>query len=255
MRTDSRPRTARLRDYDAFLFDLDGVITRTATVHAAAWQRLFDEYLAEIAAGTDATVRRFDPVDDYRTYVDGRRRYDGVEAFLTARGLTLPHGSPDDPPSARTVCGLGNRKDRYFHDALRERGVQAYDDTVEVVTAVRGWGGRLAVVSASENCAAILDAAGLRDAFDALVTGIDAHRLDLAGKPAPDTFLEAARRVDVVPDRCVVFEDAIAGVQAGRRGGFGLVVGVDRRHDPARLEQAGADVVLDDLTLLLDASA
>jgi alpha,alpha-trehalase len=240
-----------LSGYEAVLFDLDGVITRTATVHAAAWKDLFDEFLDRWGREHGRQLDPFDVATDYLRYVDGRSRYDGVETFLASRGIRLPHGRPDDPPDAPTVCGLGNRKDRHFSQQLARHGVEVFDDTVELVRALRRQGRKVAVVSASENCDAILRRAGLLDLFDVRVTGIEAAALGLAGKPAPDTFLRAAALLGTPPPRAVVVEDAISGVRAGRAGGFGLVVGVDRRGDGTVLAENGADVVTDDLRQLL----
>jgi beta-phosphoglucomutase family hydrolase len=233
--------------YDALLFDLDGVITRTATLHAAAWKALFDDYLSRRAGELNEPFVAFDTVGDYLLYVDGRRRYDGVDTFLRSRGIELPPGDPTDPPGAETICGLGNRKNDYFNERLAQLGVETFDDTVELINEARRHGRKVAVVSASENCAAILTRAGLLDLFDARVTGVEAAQLHLPGKPAPDTYLKAAELLDTPPAAAVVFEDAISGVQAGRAGGFGLVVGVDRRGEGELLRRHGADVVSDDL--------
>jgi beta-phosphoglucomutase family hydrolase len=243
--------TAKLDAYDAALFDLDGVITRTAAVHAAAWKALFDEFLEEWSAEHGTSFEPFEIETDYVQHVDGRRRYDGVAGFLASRGIDLPVGDPSDGVDERTVCGLGNRKNQHFNDALGERGVEAFDDAVDVVRAAHDLGLGVAVVSASENCVPILRAAGLLDLFPVRVTGVEAAELQLPGKPAPDTFLEAARRLEVAPDRAMVLEDAISGVEAGRAGGFGLVVGVDRSGGGAALAEHGADVVLTDLRDLL----
>jgi beta-phosphoglucomutase family hydrolase len=240
-----------LRRFDAMLFDLDGVITRTAAVHATAWKALFDEFLQERAAAEGTPFQPFEIATDYVRYVDGRRRYDGVATFLASRGIHLPAGEPSDSPDAPTCAGLGNRKNRYFNEALDRHGVEVFDDAVEVVRAVHDLGKGVAVVSASENCVPILEAAGLLDLFPVRVTGVEAAALHLPGKPAPDTFLEAARRLEVPPERGVVFEDAISGVEAGRAGSFGLVVGVDRTGAGALLAEHGADVVLTDLRDLL----
>jgi beta-phosphoglucomutase family hydrolase len=237
--------------FDAMLFDLDGVITRTASVHAAAWQQLFDEFLTEWSAHQDQPFRPFDVDVDYRRYVDGRRRPDGIAAFLASRGIELPAGGPDDPEGAPTVAGLGRRKDRWFNEALEQQGVEAFGDGVRLVERLHELGKQIAVVSASENCIPVLRRAGLLHLFPVQVTGVDARELGLAGKPAPDTFLEGARRLGVEPSHAVVFEDAIAGVGAARAGGFGLVVGVDRTGAAAELEAGGADVVVSDLTELL----
>src|SRR3712207_188381 len=232
-----------LRRFPALLFDLDGVITRTATIHAAAWKRLFDEFLSAYGERHARTCDAFEIATDYKKYIDGRRRYDGVDGFLRSRGIELPWGDPSDPPDAKTVCGLGNRKNQYFTEELERRPAEVFDDTVELIRAERERGARIAVVSASENCRAILDKVGLLDLFDAFVTGVEASQLGLPGKPAPDTFLKAAEWLDATPQESVVFEDAISGVQAGRAGNFGLVVGVDRGGDADGLSANGADVV------------
>jgi beta-phosphoglucomutase family hydrolase len=233
--------------FDALLFDLDGVITRTATLHAGAWKDLFDHFLSDRAEERGKAFVPFDVASDYLLYVDGRRRYDGVDTFLRSRGIELPHGDPTDPPEAETVCGLGNRKNGYFNDRLTQLGVEVFDDTVELIAAARRHGRKVAVVSASENCEAILARAGLLELFDIRVTGIEAAQLNLAGKPAPDTYLKAAELLDTSPAAAIVFEDAISGVQAGRAGGFGLVVGVDRRGESELLRSHGAHVVTDNL--------
>jgi beta-phosphoglucomutase family hydrolase len=236
-----------LAAFDAFLFDLDGVITRTAAVHAAAWKELFDEYLAARAARTGGPVVPFDIVTDYRAHVDGKPREAGVRDFLASRGIQVPEGAPDDDASRETVRGLGARKDRYFLAGLERDGVQVHQAAVALVHEARARGVATAVVSASRNTAAVLHAAGLTDLFPVRVDGVEAARLGLAGKPDPAMFLEAARRLRVPPARAVVFEDATAGVEAGRGGGFGLVIGVG---DPARaddLRAHGAHLVVADL--------
>ena len=240
--------------YEAVLFDLDGVLTATARLHAAAWTRLFDDYLTRRAAARDEPFRRFEP-RDYARFVDGRPRYDGVRAFLASRGITVPGGAPDDPPARETVCGLGNRKQALFHEVLASEGVEVIPGTIEVVRHLRRHGVRRAVVSSSRNCAAILDAAGLAGLFELQVDGVVAERQGLAGKPAPDTFLHAARALGVAPSRAVVVEDAIAGVAAGRAGGFALVVGIDRGGTSGDLARAGADLVVTDLADTLPAGA
>ena len=240
--------------YEAVLFDLDGVLTATARLHAAAWTRLFDDYLARRSAARGEAFRRFEP-RDYARLVDGRPRYDGVRAFLASRGITVPDGAPGDPPGRETVCGLGNRKQAFFQEVLASEGVDIIAGTVAVVRHVRRHGVRRAVVSSSRNCAAILEAAGIAGLFELQVDGVVAERLGLAGKPAPDTFLHAARALGVAPSRAVVVEDAIAGVAAGRAGGFALVVGIDRGGAPDDLARAGADLVVTDLADTLPASA
>jgi alpha,alpha-trehalase len=230
--------------FDALLFDLDGVITRTAALHAAAWKRLFDEYLA---AHVGATFVPFDIETDYRRYVDGKPRNAGVRSFLAARGIELPAGTPSDDADQDTVHGLGKRKNRYFLALLDRQGVRVYESAVTLLREARSRGVRTAVVSSSRNCAAVLRAARLTALFDVRVDGIELERLGLPGKPAPDMFLEAARRLAIAPDRGVLFEDATAGVEAGRRGGFGLVVGVGAGEHASDLRTSGADVVVADL--------
>jgi beta-phosphoglucomutase family hydrolase len=241
------PEHINLRELEAFLFDLDGVVTRTASVHATAWKQLFDEYLERRARAEGPAFVPFDPVIDYREYVDGRPREAGVRSFLAARGISLPPGSPDDRPEVETLNGLGNRKDQYFIQALAQHGVEVYEGTVSFVRDARARGVRTAIVSSSQNCAAVLDAAGLTQLFDVRVDGIDLRRLGLAGKPAPDMFLEAARRLKTPPARAVVFEDAVVGVEAGRAGRFRLVVGIGRGDHAVDLRAHGADIVVADL--------
>jgi len=233
------------------LFDLDGVVTRTTTVHAAAWKRLFDEFLSSWTERHGVDFGPFDVETDYVSYVDGRPRYEGVATFLRSRGIELEYGSPDQPPSADTCCGLGNRKNSYFAAELAEHDVAVFPDTVTVIDTLRAAGKRIGVVSASENCTAVLSRAGLLDRFETWVTGIEAARWGLAAKPAPDTFLKAAALLGVKPAETIVFEDTVSGVIAGRTGRFGLVVGVDRRGEPDLLARNGADVVLADLRDLL----
>ena len=230
----------------ACLFDLDGVLTQTAKVHDAAWKAMFDAYLAS----REEPFRPFDEVRDYDEYVDGRPRYDGVRAFLQSRGIDLPEGRPDDPPAAETVHGLGNRKNEIVLKMIREHGVQPYEGSVRYVRAARDAGLRRAVVSSSANARDVLEAAGIADLFDTVVDGAVAERERLEGKPAPDTFLAGARALDVEPADAAVFEDALAGVQAGRAGGFGFVVGVDRAGQADALREHGADIVVDDLAEL-----
>jgi beta-phosphoglucomutase family hydrolase len=234
----------------ACLFDLDGVLTQTAKVHAAAWKQTFDAFLRERAARTGEPFRPFEIATDYAQYVDGRLRADGVRTFLASRGVTLPEGASGDSPTMDTVHGLGNRKNELVLELIRTQGVETYDDAVRFVAAVRDAGLRRAVVSASKNTAPVLAAAGLADCFEVRVDGVVAERDGLQGKPAPDTFLAGARMLGVDASRCAVFEDAVAGVEAGRAGSFGFVVGVDRVGHAAALREHGADVVvarLDDL--------
>ena len=236
----------------ACLFDLDGVLTRTAVVHDAAWAQVFDDFLRSRASETGTAFVPFDRDEDYNLYVDGRPRADGVRTFLASRGITLPEGSPDDPPSALTVHGLGNRKNVVLLDVIHREGVQAYDGSVRYLHAARDAGLRRAVVSASANCADVLRAAGITDLLEVRVDGVVAAAEGLRGKPEPDTFLAAARRLGVEPERAAVFEDAVAGVQAGRAGGFGAVVGVDRVDHADELRAGGASIVVKDLSELLE---
>ncbi len=233
--------------FDAVIFDLDGVVTRTARVHAAAWKQLFDEYREERLRRGLPAYKPFDIEHDYRLYVDGKPRYDGIQSFLEARAIEIPRGQPDDAPDQVTICGLGNRKNILFQEHLKRTGLQVYDSTVRLIHALREQDFKVAIISASENCLAILRAAQLEALFDARVDGVVATDLRLKGKPAPDVFLEAARRLAAEPARAVVVEDAVAGVEAGRRGEFGLVIGVDRTGKPERLKEHGAHMVVSDL--------
>ncbi|MGZ0235560.1 HAD family hydrolase [Streptomyces sp. CPS1] len=236
----------------ACLFDLDGVLTQTATVHAAAWKEMFDAYLRERAAREGTPFVPFDATRDYDAYVDGRPREDGVRTFLASRGVRLPEGTPDDPPDAETVYGLGTRKNELVLRRIREDGVRPYEGSVRFLHAVREAGLRCAVVSSSANARDVLTAAGIGDLFDGRIDGVVAHERRLRGKPAPDTYLEAARELAVEPGAAAVFEDALAGVEAGRAGRFGLVVGVDRVGQADELRAHGADVVVRDLAELLE---
>jgi beta-phosphoglucomutase family hydrolase len=236
-----------LRNFEAFLFDLDGVVTRTASVHAAAWKQLFDDYLQHRARVEGTAFVPFDPVIDYQEYVDGLPREAGVRRFLAAQGISLPAGSPDDGPEVETLNGLGNRKDQYFLQALAQNSVGVYEGAVSFVREARARGVRTAIVSSSQHCAAVLEAAGLTQLFEVRVDGIDLRRLGLPGKPAPDIFLEAARRLKTSADRAVVFEDAVVGVEAGRAGRFRLVVGIGQGDHAADLRAHGADIIVADL--------
>jgi beta-phosphoglucomutase family hydrolase len=238
----------------ACLFDLDGVLTQTAKVHAAAWKKAFDAFLHDYATHNDTPFVPFDEVKDYEEYVDGKPREDGVRDFLASRKITLPEGSPDDKAGAATVYGVGNGKNEMFNQLLKEDGLEPFEGSVKYVQAVRAAGLRCAVVSSSANTHAILKTVKLADQFDAVVDGNDVHRLNLHGKPAPDSFLEGAKELGVQPSEAVVFEDALAGVAAGRAGKFGYVVGVDRLNQAAQLKAHGADVVVEDLAELLAAS-
>ena len=238
----------------ACLFDLDGVLTMTAKVHAAAWKEMFDSFLAQRAKQRGERFVPFDAIGDYDEYVDGKPRMDGVRSFLGSRGIELSEGKRDDPPSAETVNGLGNRKNELVLRLIRDQGVEAYPGSVRYVRAVRDAGLRRAVVSSSANCHDVLIAAGIDDLFEARIDGLVAEAEHLKGKPAPDAFLAGARVLGVDPAQAAVFEDALAGVAAGRAGNFGLVVGVDRVGQADALRQHGADVVVTDLAELLDRS-
>src|ERR687885_1824486 len=237
----------------ACLFDLDGVITRTATVHAKAWKEMFDDFLRHRAEQAGQPFVPFDVHDDYDRYVDGLPRADGVRTFLRSRRIELPDGGHDDPPDAETVNGLGNRKNEIVQRRIREDGVEVYPGSVRYLHAVRDAGIRTAVVSSSANTQEVLKVTGLTDLFDARVDGVVARERGLPGKPAPDTFLAGAAELGVDAAQAVVFEDALAGVEAGHAGGFALVVGVDRVGQADALREHGADVVVADLAELLDA--
>jgi len=236
----------------ACLFDLDGVLTETAKVHAAAWKQMFDAYLKDRAKRTGEPLEPFDAKDDYDEYVDGKPRYDGVRSFLAARGIDLPDGSPDDPPDRETISGLGNRKNEIVLRLIREDGVDPYPGSVRYLEAAVDAGLRRAVVSSSTNCRDVLEAAGIEHYLEQRIDGIVAEREHLKGKPAPDTYLAGARALGVEPGEAAVFEDALAGVEAGRAGSFGFVVGVDRVGQADALRGHGADTVVRDLAELLD---
>jgi len=238
--------------YDAVLLDLDGVITDTASLHAACWKRTFDEYLEKRATQRGEAFRTFDLASDYRLYVDGKPRFDGVRDFLASRGIALPQGSPDDPPQAETVCGLGNRKNDLINEVIEDVGVQPYEGSVRLIRQLRRLGFKTAVVTSSRNCDAVLTAANLRADFEARIDGSMIETQHLAGKPAPDTFLMAAKLLGVNPSRAVVIEDALSGVEAGSNGNFGLVIGVARKGNAEELQRHGAHVVVNDLGELVE---
>jgi beta-phosphoglucomutase family hydrolase len=237
----------------ACLFDLDGVLTQTAKVHAAAWKQTFDDYLRQRAADRGEQFVPFDLHTDYDEYVDGKPRYDGVRSFLESRGIQLPQGSPTDPSSDETIDGIGNRKNDLVLEMVDEQGVEPYEGSVRYVRAAIDAGLRRAVVSSSTNTRDVLKAAGIIDLFEEIVDGVVAEQQHLNGKPAPDTYLAGARALAVEPKQAAVFEDALAGVEAGRAGHFGCVVGVDRVGQAQALKAHGADVVVRDLAELLDA--
>jgi beta-phosphoglucomutase family hydrolase len=239
-------------DIQACLFDMDGVLTKTAAVHAAAWKQAFDEFLRKRAQADGSPFVPFDIHDDYDEYVDGKPREDGVRDFLASRHITLPEGQPDDPPAADTVYGLGNRKNQLLLQKIAKDGVQVYDGSVRYLEAAQAAGLRRAVVSSSANTKQVLDVTGLAHFFEVRVDGVTVARNHLHGKPAPDTYLDAARQLGVEPAHAAVFEDALSGVEAGRAGHFGYVVGVDRVGQAAALAAHGADRVVKDLGDLLD---
>ena len=234
------------------LFDLDGVLTKTAKVHDAAWKEMFDDFLRDRSRRTGQPFVPFDPVKDYDEYVDGKPREDGTRAFLASRGIDLPEGGEGDPPDAQTIHGLSNRKNQIVLQRIHTDGVEAYEGSVRYVRAARDAGLRRAVVSSSANAHDVLVAAGIEDLFETRIDGVVAERDHLRGKPAPDTFLAGARALGLEPPAAAVFEDALAGVAAGRAGGFGCVVGVDRAGQADELRKHGADVVVTDLADLLD---
>ncbi|HZP26402.1 MAG TPA: beta-phosphoglucomutase family hydrolase [Dehalococcoidia bacterium] len=236
------------KDFDGFIFDMDGVVTQTASLHAAAWKHMFDEYLQRRQSRGEGPYSPFDVIVDYLPYVDGKPRVDGVVSFLASRGITLPLGVPDDPPDSETVYGLGNRKNQYFHQLLGEQGVHVYQSTVELIRQLKRAGLRIGIFSASRNAGDILKAGGVLGLFEAKVDGSDASSLGLPGKPDPAMLLEVARRLGLSPARTAVAEDAIAGVQAGKAGQFRLVIGVNRTGEDGSLKAAGADVEVHDLS-------
>jgi beta-phosphoglucomutase family hydrolase len=247
----TKPSLTRDR-YDAVLFDLDGVITNTASLHAACWKQMFDAYLKQRAVQRGEPFRPFDIATDYRLHVDGKPRFDGVRDFFASRGIRLPEGSPDDPPDAETVGGLGNRKNDLIYELIETTGVESYEGSVRFIRQLRNLGFKTAVVTSSQNCTTVLQAAQLDDSFDVQVDGNTIEEQHLAGKPAADTFLKAAELLQVDPSRAVVIEDAISGVKAGASGHFGLVIGVARKGNDAELLRNGAHMVVSDLGELVD---
>jgi beta-phosphoglucomutase family hydrolase len=252
------PSSVDLSAYKAWLFDMDGVLTKTALVHAAAWKEAFDAFLLEETKKTGKTYAPFDAESDYEKYVDGEPRADGVRNFLKARGITLPEGNDDDPPTAATVSGVGNRKNELVLEVMKKDGVQVYEGVKELISALKSRGVKIAVVSASENTEAALEAGGINELFDTRVDGHTVKDLHLAGKPAPDSFLQGAKQLGVDASAAVVLEDALAGVEAGHAGHFALVIGVDHHdvgesHDYAdQLRAHGANVVVSDLSELVN---
>lgn len=240
-----------LNRFDAVLFDLDGVLTDTASLHAKAWKAMFDEFLRRYGEEHGLPFVPFEIATDYYTFVDGKPRHEGVASFLESRRIVLPEGAPDDPPEADTIYGLGNRKNELVQRMLDREGCDPYPGSVRFVRLVRQAGLKTAVVSSSRNAEAVLEAAGIAELFDDRVDGEVADALELPGKPEPATYLAAAERLGVEPARAAVIEDALSGVEAGRGGGFGLVIGVDRGEQADALRQHGADLVVSDLADLL----
>jgi len=246
-----KPRLITRDRYDAALFDMDGVMTDTANLHATAWKTMFDEFLQRWATRNSTPFRPFDIAVEYKLHIDGKPRYDGVRDFLKSRGIELPEGVPTDPSTAETVCGLGNRKNDLVNDVLAFSGVDAYPGSVAFIKYLRSMGIRTAIVTSSQNCQAVLHAAKIDDLFDVRVDGEVLIEHGLAGKPAPDSFLKAAEMLGAISQRSVVIEDAISGVQAGAAGGFGLVIGVARKGNVEELRANGADIVVNDLGQLV----
>ena len=237
---------SRSYHFDAVIFDLDGVVTKTAVVHATAWKAMFDEFLCSRAEETGGPFKEFTYEEDYLTYVDGKPRYKGVQSFLESRGISLDFGDPSDGTDKETVCGLGNRKNTKFVEVLKAEGAEVYQTTVNLIHDLRSKGIRIGVASSSANCQYILQSTGLEELFETRVDGVVSRELGLKGKPEGDIFVTAAENVGAKPNRAIVVEDAVSGVQAGVHGGFGLVIGVARENNQDDLKSNGADVVIDD---------
>ena len=237
-----------LDKYEAAILDMDGVVTDTARAHAASWKQMFDAYLKEHSAKRGWSYKAFDDIKDYYRYIDGKLRYQGVASFLESRGIVLPYGNPDDPPDRETVCGLGNRKNRFFHDYLKENGAKAYQSTIEFLQNLKNRKIATAVISSSRNAKAVLTAAGVQELFQVMVDGVYGAEHNLKGKPEPDIFLEAARQLNVAPETVLVLEDSISGVEAAKKGGFGLIIGIDRTGRNTEIKNHGADLVVTDLS-------
>jgi len=234
--------------FEAVIFDLDGVITQTAKVHSTAWKKMFDDYLKFREDKYRETFKEFTHEKDYLPYVDGKPRYKGVESFLISRGINLDFGDPSDLPDTETICGLGNMKDRTFNTILANDGVQVYDSTVKIIKKLKSLSIKLGVASSSKNCKPVLEAAGLIDLFETRVDGIVSVELNLKGKPEPDIFTTACDNLEVDYKKAIIVEDAVSGVQAGAKGGFGLVLGIARENNEAELRQNGADRVIKDFS-------
>ena len=237
-------------NFDAIIFDMDGVITKTAVVHSLAWKQMFDEYLHYREKEHAEHFREFTHADDYLSFVDGRPRYKGVEMFLKSRGITIPFGKPADVPKKETVCGLGNRKNEFFIKVLKEQGIGVYDSTINLIKELLKRGVKVGVATSSKNCVPILKRAGINTLFETHVDGVVSEELGLKGKPEPDIFLTACDKLGVKYHRTIVVEDAVSGVQAGSKGRFGLVIGVAREKNAHKLKTHGADFVVEDLSEL-----
>jgi beta-phosphoglucomutase family hydrolase len=235
-------------NFDAAIFDMDGVVTQTAVAHAMAWKRMFDEYLHRRAEREHEAFHEFTRAADYLIYVDGRPRYQGVQTFLQSRGIQIPYGNPADAPQAETICGLGNRKNELFNRSLAEEGVQVYDSTIRLIRKMLARDIAVGIATSSRNCVQILEQAGIADLFATRVDGMVSLALGLKGKPEPDIFTTACRDLGAEPRRAIVIEDAVAGVQAGVKGHFALVIGVARESNEQALQAAGADLVVSDLS-------
>jgi len=236
----------RSHSFDAVIFDVDGVITKTAVVHAAAWKTMFDEYLRLREERNGESFKEFTYEEDYLTYVDGKPRYKGVQSFLESREIHIDFGDPGDQPDAETVCGLGNRKNAAFTKVLKEEGVEVYQTTVDLIRDLKAKGIHIGAASSSKNCQYILRTAGIEDLFETRIDGIVSAELGLKGKPEGDIFVTAAENVGAQPNKSIVVEDAVSGVQAGANGGFGLVIGIARENNEEDLKSNGADVVITD---------
>lgn len=239
--------TIPMHSFCAVIFDMDGVVTRTASVHSLAWTNMFNEYLRHREQTQGEPFREFTHTTDYLPYVDGRPRYQGIEAFLKSRAIALPFGTPDDEPRKETICGLGNRKNELFYQLVEERGVELYDSTVNLVRELRAGGVRVGLATSSKNADLVLKKAGIFDLFETRVDGIVSARLGLRGKPEPDIFTTACGNLGAPPGQSVIVEDAVSGVQAGAKGKFALVIGVARENNAPELKAGGADVVVPDL--------
>lgn len=243
-------RLTIMLNFEAAIFDMDGVITRTAVVHSLAWKKMFDEYLHYREKEFSEPFHEFTHAGDYLAFVDGRPRYKGVDAFLKSRGIKLPAGRPEDSPDQQTVCGLGNRKNEFFNQVLEEEGVDVYDSTITLIKELWEKGIKVGVATSSKNCLPILEKAGITDLFTTHVDGVVSARLGLKGKPEPDIFTAASDNLGVKSHRAIIVEDAVSGVQAGRQGDFGLVIGVARENNARELQENGADIVVTDLSEL-----